>query len=194
MNKLDQLVNILLNDGVISVPTDTVYGLCAMISSSKGYNKLIDIKSRPSNKDFPIMCSDYNQIESIAIINETAKKIINRFMPGPITIILKKKNNIEIEGICGDTIAIRIAPTKEIKYLIEKVKTPLFMTSANISGKSECKSIEEIKKTFNSLDGILEGNVSFKKASTIIDCTGNDLNVLREGPISLKEIENSLTM
>ncbi|MBE6161896.1 MAG: threonylcarbamoyl-AMP synthase [Firmicutes bacterium] len=189
---MNELVDILLNDGVISVPTDTVYGLCTMITSSKGYNKLIDIKNRPSNKEFPIMCSDYNQIESIADINELAKKIIDNFMPGPITIILKKKDTIKINGINSDTVAIRLAPTKEIKYLIEKTNTPLFMTSANISGNRECKSIEEIKNTFNSLDGILEGNVSFKISSTIIDCTSNDIKILREGPISLKEIEDSL--
>ena len=194
MNKLDKLVNILLNDGVICVPTDTVYGLCTMINSSKGYKKLIEIKKRPSNKEFPIMCSNYKQIESIANIDEISKKIINRFMPGPITIILMKKDNVEIEGISGDTIAIRLAPTKEIKYLIEKINKPLFMTSANISGNSECKSIKEIKNTFNSLDGILEGNVSLKKASTIVDCTNSDIKLLREGPISLNEIKNSLTM
>ena len=89
-NELDELVNILKNDGVISVPTDTVYGICGSINSKKSYEKIMKIKNRPKNKLLPIMCADENQIKSIAIVNENALKLINNFMPGPITLILNK--------------------------------------------------------------------------------------------------------
>lgn len=188
-NEIEKLAQILKNDGVISVPTDTVYGLCARINSKKSYNKLIAIKNRPSTKFFPIMCADKNQIEKIAIINEKTKKIIDILMPGPITLILNKRT--EISNYINNestTIAVRMASSKILKNLIQKVGCPIFMTSANQSGKKECTSLDEIEKSCPNLDGMLEGDVSFNQASTIVDCTSNEIKILRNGPISLEYI------
>lgn len=69
-SQIDELVNILKKDGVISVPTDTVYGICARINSVNAYNKLVAIKNRPSNKSFPVMCANEDQIKDIAIVDE----------------------------------------------------------------------------------------------------------------------------
>ena len=85
-----ELAEILKRDGVISVPTDTVYGICARISSFKAYNNLVIVKNRPVSKQFPVMCADEEQIKSIALVDEKAEKLIHAFMPGPITLILKK--------------------------------------------------------------------------------------------------------
>lgn len=95
-NELDKLAELLKNDEVISVPTDTVYGVCARMNSEKAEQKLRDVKNRPATKAFPIMCKDEEQIKSIAYVNEKAEKIIRAFMPGPITIILKKKKKCQI--------------------------------------------------------------------------------------------------
>lgn len=165
--EIDSLANILKQDGVISVPTDTVYGVCARIQSQKAFEKLVEIKNRPANKSFPVMCLNENQIKSIAIVNTNAEKIIRSFMPGPITIVLKKKkeafsyiNNAgERES---DELAVRIAPLKVLEKLIEK--------------------------TFPKLDAILEGEVSFGEASTIVDCTTDEIKIQRQGPISLEDI------
>ena len=70
------VINILKNDGVVSVPTDTVYGICARVHSSKAFNKLVEVKNRPSNKIFPVMCSDIEQIKSIGIVDEKTEKLI----------------------------------------------------------------------------------------------------------------------
>ena len=78
INDIEEVVNILKNDGAISVPTDTVYGICARINSTKAFNKLVNIKKRPSNKNFPIMCSDIEQIKSIAIVDDKAEKLIKQ--------------------------------------------------------------------------------------------------------------------
>lgn len=188
-NELDELANILKKDGVISVPTDTVYGICARINSVTAYNNLINIKNRPSNKSFPVMCADEEQIENIALVDEKAKKLIHAFMPGPITLVLNKRPEIpDYVNNGGSTIALRMAPSKVLEELICKVGCPIFMTSANMSGKSTCTSLDEIENTFPSLDGILEGNVSFGEASTIVDCTSNKIKIQREGPISLEQI------
>ena len=192
-NEIDELVNVLKNNGVISVPTDTVYGLCAMINSQEGYKKLIEIKNRPENKAFPIMCANEEQIESIAVIDEKVKRIINLFMPGPITLVVKKKSNLPDYITNGkDTIALRMATSKVLKELIEKLGSPVFMTSANQSGKCTCKTLDEIEKTCPDLDGMLEGNIVFGEASTILDCTLEKLKVVREGPITIEQIKQKI--
>ena len=181
-NEIDELARILKNDGIIAVPTDTVYGLCARIDSEKAHNKLIETKNRPTNKLFPIMCANKEQIKSIAKLNNTAEKLIDCFMPGPITLILEKR--IQLPNSINKkytSIAVRMATSKSLEKLIEEVGSPVFMTSANISGEPTCESLEEIEEKFPSLDGILEENSPKGKASTIVDCTTERIKILREG-------------
>ena len=191
-NEIEKMAQILKNDGVISVPTDTVFGICARINSKIAYNKLIKIKKRPINKSFPVMCADEKQIKDIAIVNEVAEKLIKAFMPGPITLVLKK-NNILPEYVTNgkDTIAVRMATSKSIKKLIIKTESPIFMTSANKSGEPECTNLDEIEKVCPDLDGMMEGVVLHSKASTIVDCTSKQVKILREGPISFEQIIKS---
>ena len=81
-----------------------------------------------------------------------------------------------------------MAPTPFLKELIKEVGSPLFLTSANNSGKDVCKSLDEIEIECPTLDGMVEGNVSFGEASTIVDLTGDDIKIQRQGPISEDEI------
>lgn len=195
MNKsIDELVKIIKNDGVLCVPTDTVYGLCTRINSPLAFDKLVQLKNRPANKSFPIMCADLEQIKEIAFVDNRTEKIINRFMPGPLTVVLNKKKSIINNRGINDTgeVGIRMAPTKELKELILKVGSPIFMTSANKSGEQVCSSIEEVLETFPELDGVLEGNVSYGKASTILDCTKDELIIQRDGPIDMEQIKSVL--
>lgn len=194
-SEIDELANILKQDGVISVPTDTVYGICARINSIEAYNKLISIKNRPSNKSFPVMCADEEQIKSIAIVDEKIEKLIHAFMPGPVTLILNKRNekNINNRGLrTTSEMAVRMAPSNILKELIYKTGSPIFMTSANQSGEKECNNLDEIEKMCPTLDGMMEGNVSFGKASTIIDCTQEVIKIQRVGPISMEDIIEAL--
>ena len=193
-NEIDELVYILKNDGVISVPTDTVYGLCGKIDSKKAYEKLLEIKERPINKAFPIMCADEKQVRKIGIVDKNVEKLISEFMPGPITLILERNENLDDYITNGkNTIAVRIATTKALVELIRKVGTPIFMTSANKSGEPECKNIGEIEKLSPLLDGILYGKYSLGKASTIVDCRFGEIKIIRKGPISEKEIRDILS-
>ena len=188
-----ELANILKNDGVLAVPTDTVYGLCARMNSKKARENLIEIKNRPENKAFPIMCNSIEQIKSIAKMDEKIEKIIKAFMPGPITLVLLKGENVPNfinEG--SNEIGVRMATSKPLEELIEKVGSPIFMTSANISGEPVCKTTKEIENVFPNIDGILEGEVSYGQASTIVDCTSDEIKIIRQGPIAFEEIEKIL--
>lgn len=188
-NELKELVKILKKDGVISVPTDTVFGICARINSKIAHDKLIIVKNRPIKKSFPVMCANEEQIKSIAIVNDVAEKLIKSFMPGPITLVLKKYKNLPEYVTNGKgTIAIRMATSEVIKELILELESPIFMTSANQSGEPTCKSLDEIEKNCPNLDGMMEGNVIFSKGSTIVDCSGDEIKILREGPITIEKI------
>lgn len=191
--EIEKIVQILKNDGIISIPTDTVYGICARINSKVAHDKLIKAKERPINKSFPVMCENEEQIKSIAIADQKAEKLIKTFMPGPITIVLRKKEELPNYITNGkDTIAIRMATSKTIEEIINKLGSPIFMTSANQSGKKECTNLEEIEKNCPLLDGIIEGTVIFSKGSTIVDCSLDKIKILREGPISKEQIKNAL--
>ena len=189
-SEIDELADILKNDGVISVPTDTVYGICARINSLKARDKLMLIKHRHINKLLPIMCADEEQIKSIAIVDKKAEKLIRAFMPGPITLILKKKAEIPtyVNNGC-ETIAVRMATSKVLEKLIKKTESPIFMSSANKSGEPTCTSLDEIEKACPNLDGMMEGKVTFGKGSTIVDCTLEQIKILRLGPISIEQIK-----
>lgn len=194
---IDLIIQLLKGDGVISVPTDTVYGLCARVNSSTAFHKLVDIKNRPANKNFPVMCSDIEQIKKIAIVDKNAEKLITNFMPGPITLVLRKKVDAFIHINNGgerstNEIAVRMATSPFLKEVIQGVDSPLFMTSANQSGQEVCKNLSEIEKMCPGLDGMVDGEVHFGEASTIVDCTGDTIKIQREGPISQNEIINIL--
>ena len=195
-NQIEEMADILKKGGVISVPTDTVYGICACIGNPLSYNKLVMIKGRPGNKSFPIMCANKEQIKSIAIVDKKVEKLISCFMPGPITLVLNKKRELFYINNAGlretSEMAIRMAPSKVLKELIEKVGCPIFMTSANHSGEPVFNNLDEIEKICPQLDGMMEGNVSFGRESTIIDCTENKIKIQRPGPIAIEEVTKVL--
>ena len=192
-SEIKEIATILKNDGVISVPTDTVYGICARINSIKAYQKLVKVKNRPNNKSFPVLCKDLEQIKSIAIVDDKALKLIKAFMPGPVTLVLNKRpdafsyiNNAGTRET--DEIAIRMISSIFLNKLIDKVGSPLFLTSANKSGMDVCKSLDEIEIECPTLDGMVMGDVSFGEASMIVDLTHDDIKTQRQGPISEDEI------
>ena len=194
---IDTVIKILKDDGVISVPTDTVYGICARVNSLKAFHKLVEIKNRPDNKNFPIMCSDLEQIKSISIVDKKVKKLINAFMPGPITLVLRKKNDTFLTINNGgeretNEIAVRMATSSFLKEVIIGVGCPLFMTSANKSGMEVCKNLDDIEKMCPTLDGMVEGDVSFGEASTIVDCTDDNIVIQRPGPIAEEQVMEAL--
>ncbi|MBQ9327305.1 MAG: threonylcarbamoyl-AMP synthase [Solobacterium sp.] len=183
---------VLKQDGCIAVATDTVYGVCARMSEA-GQQALFEVKHRPVSKQFPVMCLDEAQLMELAEVTDTARIVIHRFMPGPMTVILKRKESLPlyVSG-GGETIAVRLATSEQLRQLIRETGSPLFMSSANQSGQPECSTMEQIEAACPLLDAILEGTPSFGKASTIVDCTHDDVHVLREGPVTAEEIQYEL--
>ncbi|MBR2845532.1 MAG: threonylcarbamoyl-AMP synthase [Solobacterium sp.] len=193
LNELTELAELLRQDGVISVPTDTVYGVCARMDHEEAQENLRNIKHRPETKALPLMCADVRQIRQIALTDERSEKLITAFMPGPVTLVLKKREEVPAFVNGGmDTLAIRMASSKELEELIRMVGVPLYMTSANQSGQPVCTTPEEIAQSCPGLAGMMDGKPSFGQASTIIDCTQDDIRILRQGPVTMEMIENAL--
>ncbi len=188
-DEISEMADVILRNGVISVPTDTVYGLCARYDSKDAQEHLRDIKQRPKDKAFPLMCADAEQIRSVACTDEISEALIRGLMPGPVTLILKKRDTVADYVNGGmDTLAVRMATDDTLKQLIRAVGRPVYMTSANLSGQPVCRSLDEIKEACPDLDGMLEGETAFGRASTIIDCTKEKPVILREGPVQFETV------
>ncbi len=189
-NDLSEIVNVLNNNGLVAFPTETVYGLGIKASSLDNYNKLVKVKNRAPNKPFTLMISNINQVKDIVYINEVATKVITKFTPGPLTIILKAKENIpSYLDLNSGFIGIRIPKDTFVLKMIDLVNYPLFVPSANPSNLVPAKNYLEVINYFNDkVDLVVKGESIENIPSTVIKIDGNKISVLREGKITLKEI------
>lgn len=190
-DRMTIIINKIIDDKeLIIFPTDTVYGLGAKVYDDLAQERIMEIKNRDCSKRFAVLCANLSQIEQIAIVSDDAKKIINKFMPGGLTLILKAKNKDIHNYAIDDTVAVRIPKHPiAIKLLLEN--GPLATTSVNLSGEKPLNDYNLIKEKFkDKVDYIFSDPTNIKYSnipSTIIDMT-NDLKVIREGAISLEEI------
>ena len=184
----------LKNGKVIAFPTDTVYGVSVIYDDLVALENLKLAKGRPETKPIPTMVASLEQIRKIALVDDRALKVIKSFMPGAITIILPKKDEVSDYITNGKkTIAIRMPNDEFILELIDKCGKPLLVSSANLSGgDNSFTTIDVLAQLDGRIDGIVEGTAGGKLASTIVDLTGDNIIILREGPISYEEIVKTL--
>ena len=184
----NKIINSLISGGILAFPTDTVFGL-GCIMDRKAIEKIYEVKGRSFDKPLPMMCSNLKMIEEVAYVSEKAKKIIDAFVPGPLTLIFNKKENVEDYITQGKkTIGIRVPDDAFILDMIDSLGMPLMVTSANNSGEpslAKWKDVYGIMK--GKIDGIVCEDARGEVSSTIIDVS-DDIKILREGPISLAQI------
>jgi L-threonylcarbamoyladenylate synthase len=188
-NDYSAAIQALKEGDLILYPTDTLYALGADIYNETAVKKVFDIKKRPYSIPLPVAVSSIKEIESIAWMNETAQQISRRFLPGNVTIILKKKPSIPSLLTSGfDTIAIRI-PRHPIALQLLSLFGPLTVTSANIHQKETKGVIKEILEQLEtSIPVCIHDGRKEETASTIIDLTRKKPRVVREGSISEKQL------
>ena len=141
--------NALLDSKVISFPTETVMGLGVFFDDEKAYNLLNQIKRRPEDKPYTLMVCNKEEVSKYAYLTERDMKIVNAFMPGPVTLLLKSKDNIP-SYVTHNThvIGIRVPDIKEICDMIAYVGKPLLVPSANRSGEKPCLTHKEVSDVF----------------------------------------------
>lgn len=180
----------LFNHGVVAFPTETVYGLGVLYNDKIAYDKLNRIKRRPENKPYTMMVKSIKDIDKYAYVDEKAKRIIERFMPGSLTILLKAKDNVpdyvtHSTGIIG----IRIPTNIEAISLLKEVNLPLLVPSANRSGQKPFMDCFLLQEEFeDEIDAYIDGKCESGRPSSIIDLT-KDCSLIREGPIPYSAIK-----
>ncbi len=177
---------------VVIFPTDTVYGIGCPIFDIEGIHKIYDIKHRSLEKPLACLCANLEQIESIAEVNEQIKKLIVTFLPGPLTLILKSKQEVYTK-IGYRTIGVRIPNCKLAQHLLNE-NGPMLTTSVNESGEVPLNTYDEIKLKYQDMvDEIYDSTESSSNlSSTVVDFTQEEIRLLREGSITLKQIKDRL--
>ncbi len=194
-NELNVVIDVLKNDGLVLVPTETVYGIAANASSNEACLKIFKAKNRAQDNPLIIHVSDKNMINSIAEKpNEIEEKLIDAFMPGPFTLILKKKKIICDVASCNmPTIGVRMPSNEIIHRIISKSNIPIAAPSANISGRPSGTNIEDIKNELSDkLDVIIDGGeckIGIESTVVRVDSDGIP-EILRPGFVTESDIKN----
>lgn len=176
---------------VIAFPTETSYGLATDAENEAAIAKVRSIKRMGNEKPISIIVADLKMAERYGKIDQSTKKLISRFMPGPLTLIVNKTPVVP-DILAKESIAFRISSHKIAEGLTKKLGKAITATSANVTGEKPCYSAEEIVHTIgNDVDLLIDyGKLPKRKASTLFDV--RQKKVLRQGKISEKQIEKAL--
>ena len=182
-------VEIIENGGVIIFPTDTVYGIGCNPYDANAVKKIYEIKSRQKIKSLPVLASSIEIVKQISIIDEFTEKIIKKYWPGPLTLILKLKDkNLKESLNLEDKIAVRIPDSVCTLKLLNKCNL-LVGTSANVSGDSSFTDPQECMKNVKNYDIFVDGGtITSKGESTIIEIENEKIHVIREGALKKEDI------
>lgn len=185
--QIERVAETLRNDGVIIYPTDTVYGMACDIYSPKAIAKIAQIKGiKPAKARFSFICSDLSQISDYTTpISNSLFKLMKKTLPGPYTFILNANNNVP-KNIQSKkkTVGIRIPANNIPTSIVETLGNPIMSTSIHhddeiIDYMSNPENIFEKYKKL--VDIVIDGGIGDNQPSTVIDCTSEDFEVIREG-------------
>ena len=195
--KLKEVARTIKQGGVVVFPTETVYGIGANGLSENAVKRIYEVKQRPLNKPISLLVNGTDMINEIAQdITDLEKALIREFFPGPLTIILKKKDIVpNIVTANSNTVGVRM-PSNEIALkLIEYAGVPIATPSANISGKPSGTNMEDIMKDFEGkVDYFVDdGPSKIGISSTIVQVIDGVPHILRQGKITEEQIMNIVT-
>lgn len=187
-NGLAEAAKILRDGGLVIIPTETVYGLgCSAYSSAAAYN-VFEAKGRPHDNPLIVHVADPCEAENFAVTTPLYKKLAKQFMPGPLTVILKKKDVIPSEvSAGGDTVGVRCPSHPLAREFIRLAGVPVAAPSANLSGSPSPTTFEHcVRDMMGRVDAIIDGGVcDVGLESTVVLLTGEDsLKILRPGAVS----------
>lgn len=189
-SEIQNAFEVLQKGGIVAFPTDTVYGLGALAFDNSAIESIYTAKNRPIEKAIPVLVGDLKDFELVASsIPEMAKRFAENFLPGPLTCVIPKKSTLPSAISSTSTVAVRIPNHKDTLNLL-KLTGALAVTSANISGQASPVTAQEVYEQLNGrIPLILDGGKTLGGVpSTLVDCTGEIPVILREGPISLKQL------
>ena len=193
--KIDKVVAIIKEGGLAIIPTDTIYALVCDIYNHKAVDKVCRIKNvRLEKSNLSFLCLDLANISTYTrAFDRSIYKLLNRSLPGPYTFILEASNEVpSIFRSKKKTIGIRIPDNKIVLQIIEGVGNPLMSTSLRIADEIVAYPTDpyEIEELYgNDVDVVVDGGYGNNTGSTIIDCTGREPKIIREGAGSLSVLD-----
>lgn len=181
-----EAVEAIRNGQLIIFPTDTVYGIGCDLFNEEALKLLYIIKGRSNEKSIPVLVDSIETARTLVTIPHYCEELLKRHWPGALTIVLHQKIKFPKSLSNDGTVALRMPKHNELLKLISNVGGALATTGANISDKKPLLSYDEVYATFSEkISVILPGVISVGVSSTIVDCTGKNPKVLREGSISI---------
>ena len=190
--QVERGISVLRQGGLVAFPTDTVYGLGARADLAPAVERVYTVKKRPRSKGLPLLLSHVSQIGEVAHpVSETAWLLARHFLPGALTLVLCKSNFVSDTVAAGATVAVRVPAHPIPAALVESLGVPVVGTSANLGGLPSLLAAEEVRAQLgNRIDLVIDGGPNpGGRESTVVDVTGEMPVVLREGAISVAEIE-----
>ncbi|MBN2067676.1 MAG: threonylcarbamoyl-AMP synthase [Candidatus Diapherotrites archaeon] len=188
---LEKAARIMKDGGVVVFPTESSYGLGTDALNENAIKKLGMIKQQPDEKNISVIVSNLEQAKEFGLVNEEAEKLVQKFMPGPLTLVVPKRANVP-DALSERTIAFRISSNRIASELCKAVGNAITATSANLHGRPSIYSAKEVIKEFNNRVHMIidAGELPRNQPSTIYD-VGNK-RVLRHGPVKEQEIMKAL--
>ena len=186
---VDAVADLLKKEEIVAFPTETVYGLGAIFDSEIAFKRLVDAKKRPADKPFTVMCASVDDIEKIAVVDHRIRNIAKHLMPGPLTIIVKARENLPVwVSLHTGRVGVRVSDLPFVREMISLVGKPLLVPSANKSSEPPAMSGEEAFQIFDGeIAGVVFGKVPGQMPSTIVNI-GDTITLVRQGPISLEQV------
>lgn len=193
-NAITSALEILYSGGLVAFPTDTVYGVGALAFDGKAVESIYTAKERPVEKAIPVLIGDREDLSQVAEeIPLFAARLIARFWPGPLTVLVPKKPVLPEVVSANPSVGVRV-PDHEVARALLRLSGPLAVTSANRSSQPSPTTAQEVLHQLGGrialiLDG---GRTPGGIPSTLVDCTGTEIQVLREGPITTDQLLNAI--
>jgi L-threonylcarbamoyladenylate synthase len=186
--EMDDAIKILHNGGVLVYPTETAYALGCDATNPRAIRRIYQLKHRERTKPLPVIVSSFAMADRWVFWPRGAKKMAHRFWPGPLTLVLPKKDLTDRLTAGDPTIAIRISSHPVARFLARRLGRPIVSTSANASGTKECYTIEDVEEQFarRTIEGWVNGGrLRPRRPSTIVDWTSGTPKILRQGAVKI---------
>ena len=185
-------VGLLRDGGVVAIPTDTLYGLAACAFDARAVRRVFTLKGRPRGMALPLLLAEPDDIGRYAShVSDPTWALVERFMPGPLTLVLRKAPHIPDVVTAGmDTVALRVPDHPVPRALARALGAPITGTSANRSGQPALETAEAVRDEFgDDLDYVIDDDgTPCGLASTLLDLSGDLPRVLRPGAIALSKL------